>query len=119
MARRWRYRDGAGEIGVIASVTQPFCGDCTRARLTIEGKLVTCLFAAGGGDLRGPLRAGASDDELRELIARRLARRTDRYSEERANPAAPRRAPHRDVPGRRLTALHEGDGPRTSRRRDT
>jgi len=84
VALRWRYRDGGGEIGVIASVSQPFCGGCTRARLTIEGKLVTCLFAAGGADLRTPLRAGASDDELRAQIARVWSRRADRYSEERA-----------------------------------
>jgi cyclic pyranopterin phosphate synthase len=84
VATRYRYVDGAGEIGVIASVSQPFCGACTRARLTIEGRLVTCLFAAGGADLRTPLRSGASDDELRERIARVWSRRADRYSEERA-----------------------------------
>ena len=84
VAQRWRYADGAGEIGVIASVSAPFCGDCSRARLTIEGRLVTCLFAAGGVDLRGPLRAGASDAELRESIARVWRARADRYSEERA-----------------------------------
>lgn len=84
VANRYRYRDGSGEIGIIASVSEPFCGDCTRARLTIEGKLVTCLFAAGGTDLRTPLRAGASDDELRKLIEDVWSKRTDRYSEERA-----------------------------------
>ena len=84
VARRWRYRDGGGEIGVIASVSQPFCGGCTRARLTIEGRLVTCLFAEGGVDLRAPLRDGASDDELRERIADVWRVRGDRYSEERA-----------------------------------
>jgi hypothetical protein len=84
VAERWGYRDGSGDIGVIASVTQPFCRGCTRARLTIEGKLVTCLFAAGGLDLRGPLRAGASDAELRELVEGCWTRRSDRYSEERA-----------------------------------
>jgi cyclic pyranopterin phosphate synthase len=84
VAERWRYADGQGEIGVIASVSQPFCRGCTRARLTIEGRLVTCLFAADGADLRTPLRAGASDDELRERIAHVWARRADRYSEERA-----------------------------------
>jgi len=83
VARRYRYRDGAGEIGVISSVSQPFCGGCTRARLTLDGKLVTCLFAAGGTDLRAPLRAGASDDELREHIRAVWERRSDRYSEER------------------------------------
>ena len=69
---------------MIASVSQPFCGGCTRARLTIDGKLVTCLFAAGGADLRTPLRAGASDDALRDQIAAVWSRRNDRYSEERA-----------------------------------
>ena len=83
VARRWRYRDGGGEIGVISSVSAPFCGDCTRARLTTEGVLVTCLFAEGGADLRGPMRAGADDDALRELIASTWTNRRDRYSEER------------------------------------
>jgi cyclic pyranopterin phosphate synthase len=83
VARRWRYTDGEGEIGVIASVTQPFCGECTRARLTTEGKLVTCLFASDGVDLRAPLRGGASDDEIREIIVRTWGQRRDRYSEER------------------------------------
>jgi cyclic pyranopterin phosphate synthase len=84
VAERWAYRDGSGEIGVIASVSQPFCGDCTRARLTIDGVLVTCLFAAGGRDLRGPLRDGASDAALREIISHTWLARRDRYSEERA-----------------------------------
>ncbi len=84
VAERWAYRDGSGEVGVIASVSQPFCGGCHRARLTIEGKLVTCLFAAGGRDLRSAVRGGASDDELRELIAGTWRARADRYSEERA-----------------------------------
>jgi GTP 3',8-cyclase len=83
VARRWRYRDGAGEIGVIASVTQPFCRGCTRARLSADGKLYTCLFAGAGHDLRGPLRAGASDQALREQISAIWARRADRYSEQR------------------------------------
>jgi GTP 3',8-cyclase len=81
VARRWRYRDGGGEIGVIASVTQPFCGDCTRARLSAEGKLYTCLFAVRGTDLRALLRGGASDEELLEAIGAVWGRRTDRYSE--------------------------------------
>ena len=85
VARRWRYRDGAGEIGVIASVTQPFCADCTRARLATDGRLYTCLFAAEGVDLRGPLREGASDAELRGIIAGVWGKRRDRYSEERAD----------------------------------
>jgi cyclic pyranopterin phosphate synthase len=90
VARRWRYRDGSGEIGVIASVSQPFCGDCTRARLTAEGSFVTCLFATGGRDLKGPLRSGASDDALLDLMAGTWRRRSDRYSEQRAE--APRRS---------------------------
>ena len=80
-ARRWRYRDGAGEIGVIASVTEPFCGGCSRARLSAEGRLYTCLFALRGHDLRGPLRTGASDAELAEALRGIWGRRTDRYSE--------------------------------------
>jgi cyclic pyranopterin phosphate synthase len=81
VARRWRYRDGAGEIGVIASVTQPFCGDCTRARISADGKLYTCLFAARGTDLRDLLRTGATDEEVRAAIGGVWAVRTDRYSE--------------------------------------
>jgi len=88
VARRWRYADGAGEIGIIASVSQPFCGDCSRARLSTEGRLVTCLFATGGADLRGPLRGGASDEELAALITAVWAGRTDRYSEERSTQTA-------------------------------
>jgi cyclic pyranopterin phosphate synthase len=80
-ARRWRYLDGAGEIGVIASVTQPFCGGCSRARLSAEGRLYTCLFAARGHDLRAPLRLGASDEEIGERLREIWSRRTDRYSE--------------------------------------
>jgi GTP 3',8-cyclase len=83
VARRYRYRDGAGEIGVIASVTQPFCRGCTRARLAADGQLYTCLFAAAGHDLRGPLRAGANDQALREILTTIWSRRTDRYSEQR------------------------------------
>jgi GTP 3',8-cyclase len=80
-ARRWRYVDGTGEIGVVASVTQPFCGGCSRARLSAEGRLYTCLFAARGHDLRAPLRLGASDEEIAEQLRGIWARRTDRYSE--------------------------------------
>lgn len=83
VARRFRYRDGDGEIGIITSVSKPFCGECSRARLTTDGQLVTCLFASGGSDLRAPLRAGASDDELREQIRGIWSGRSDRYSEER------------------------------------
>ena len=84
VAERYRYQDGSGEIGVISSVTVPFCGDCTRARLSPEGKLVTCLFASVGFDLRGPLRAGATDRELEQMVERVWRARSDRYSEERA-----------------------------------
>jgi cyclic pyranopterin phosphate synthase len=81
VARRYAFNDGAGEIGFIASVTQPFCGDCTRARLSSDGKLYTCLFAADGADLRAPLRGGATDEELGDLIRAIWERRADRYSE--------------------------------------
>jgi GTP 3',8-cyclase len=84
VATRYRFRDGAGEIGVIASVTRPFCGDCTRARLSADGRLYTCLFAVSGQDLRAPLRSGASDEELRERIEAVWSARTDRYSELRS-----------------------------------
>jgi len=84
VASRWRYRDGAGEIGVISSVTQPFCGACTRARLTAEGQVYTCLFGTRGTDLRAPLRAGASDADLRDLLAGVWSARQDRYSEARS-----------------------------------
>jgi cyclic pyranopterin phosphate synthase len=84
VAERWRYVDGSGEIGVIASVSQPFCGDCTRARLSAEGQLYTCLFSAVGHDLRGPLRAGAADADVRDLVASIWRGRGDRYSELRS-----------------------------------
>jgi cyclic pyranopterin phosphate synthase len=84
VAARWRYRDGAGEIGVIASVTQAFCSECTRIRLATDGKLYTCLFATGGHDLRALLRHGASDEDLERTIARIWQFRDDRYSELRA-----------------------------------
>ncbi len=83
VANRHLYQDGAGEIGVIASVTGPFCDDCSRARISAAGSLVTCLFAAGGRDLKTPLRQGASDEELLEIIRGVWARRSDRYSAER------------------------------------
>jgi cyclic pyranopterin phosphate synthase len=85
VAQRYRYRDGAGEIGVIASVTRPFCGDCTRARLSADGRLYTCLFATTGHDLRELLRNGASDEELRNAIDDVWRRRDDRYSERRSS----------------------------------
>jgi cyclic pyranopterin phosphate synthase len=81
VVERWRYRDGSGEIGVIGSVTRPFCGACTRARLSADGKLFTCLFAIKGHDLRAPLRDGASDAEISAAIGTIWRRRNDRYSE--------------------------------------
>ena len=88
VAKRWRYLDGQGEIGVIASVTQPFCGDCTRARLSAEGQLYTCLFAVRGHDLRALVRSTADDAELEAAIAAVWSRRTDRYSELRTEKTA-------------------------------
>jgi cyclic pyranopterin phosphate synthase len=89
VAQRWRYRDGSGEIGVIASVTQAFCRDCTRARLSAEGQVYTCLFATAGHDLRALLRDGASDDDIRASIARVWRARADRYSEIRGSQTVP------------------------------
>ncbi len=89
VAERWRYLDGSGEIGFISSVTQAFCRDCTRARLSAEGQLYTCLFAARGTDLRGPMRADASDAELSALIGRIWSARGDRYSELRGAATVP------------------------------
>lgn len=84
VASRYRYRDGAGEIGLISSVTEPFCRDCHRARLSADGKLYTCLFASLGWDVLGCLRSGASDDELARFLRRIWQGRLDRYSDERA-----------------------------------
>jgi cyclic pyranopterin phosphate synthase len=84
VAQRYRYLDGAGEIGVIASVTQPFCGDCTRVRLSAEGKLYTCLFASQGTDLRQVMREGINDQQLSDLLAGVWTARADRYSEIRS-----------------------------------
>ena len=84
VAKRWQYKDGSGEIGVIASVTQPFCGDCTRSRLSAEGKLYTCLFAVRGHDLRALIRSGATDAEIADRLAEIWRVRGDRYSELRA-----------------------------------
>ena len=81
VAGRWSYVDGSGEIGVIASVTQAFCHECTRTRLSTDGKLYNCLFAAGGADLRTPLRVGESDQVLTNLIADHWIHRADRYSQ--------------------------------------
>jgi cyclic pyranopterin phosphate synthase len=84
VVNRWRYRDGGGEIGVIASVTNPFCSECTRLRLSADGSIYTCLFAHAGTDLRDAARSGASDDELVKIIAGVWEARTDQYSEERS-----------------------------------
>jgi cyclic pyranopterin phosphate synthase len=81
VARRYQYVDGAGEIGFISSVTEPFCGDCSRARLSADGKLYTCLFANQGTDLRESLRSGADDEELRDILSSIWLQRADRYSE--------------------------------------
>lgn len=85
VAQRWQYCDGNGEIGIIASVTQPFCGSCTRARLSADGLLYTCLFATTGHDLRAVVRDGASDEELATTVNKIWSARTDRYSETRAS----------------------------------
>jgi cyclic pyranopterin phosphate synthase len=81
VARTYQFADGKGDLGVITSVSRPFCGDCTRARLGVDGRLYTCLFATAGIDLREPLRSGADDDGLRRIVADRWKRRDDRYSE--------------------------------------
>ena len=83
VVNRWRYQDGQGEIGVIASVSKPFCGECTRLRLSADGSIYTCLFATRGTDLRGPMRSGATDEALVEIITGVWQERSDRYSEER------------------------------------
>lgn len=88
VAKRWRYKDGQGEIGLISSVTQPFCGDCSRARLSAEGRLYTCLFASQGTDLRALLRGGATDEDLAAVVERVWTGRTDRYSEQRTEGTA-------------------------------
>jgi cyclic pyranopterin phosphate synthase len=83
VARRYKYLDGQGEIGFISSVTEPFCGSCSRARLSADGTLYTCLFATRGTDLKGPLRKGASDEELTAIMQNVWTNRSDRYSEQR------------------------------------
>lgn len=100
VAERYAFDDGAGEIGFISSVTQAFCGTCTRARLSSEGVFYTCLFAAQGLDLRKPLRDGASDDELLCLIRDTWLQRTDRYSEVRSN--------HQEHPARKIEMYYIG-----------
>ncbi len=88
VAKRWAYADGEGEIGLITSVTEPFCATCTRARISADGRLYTCLFAVDGLELREALRAGASDDELTEIVRGVWTAREDRYSELRSDAAA-------------------------------
>jgi len=99
VAERWRYVDGAGEIGIISSVTRPFCSTCTRARLSAEGKLYACLFASKGEDLRALLRGGASDDAIAARLANVWSARDDRYSEVRTS-----NTPH----GRKVEMSHIG-----------
>ncbi len=89
VASRYRYKDGSGEIGIIASVTKPFCGDCTRLRLGADGRLFTCLFGSEGTDIRGPIRDGATDDDLVEIMRSVWEARTDRYSEKRTESNLP------------------------------
>ncbi|MFI5309567.1 MAG: GTP 3',8-cyclase MoaA [Polyangiales bacterium] len=100
VAERFAYEDGSGEVGIIASVTRPFCGDCNRGRISAEGQLLTCLFASEGLDLRGPMRAGASDAELLSLLTAAWRNRDDRYSEQRAELA--------QLPRRRLEMYQVG-----------
>ncbi|HKU42028.1 MAG TPA: GTP 3',8-cyclase MoaA [Polyangiales bacterium] len=109
VAQRYRYRDGRGEIGVIASVTQPFCGDCRRARLSADGQLLTCLFAASGRDLKRPLRAGASDAVLAATLREAWAARADRYSELRAEARTPQ-PPAAGRRGRRRLEMYQVGG---------
>ena len=95
VASRFRYRDGEGEVGVISSVSEPFCGDCTRSRLSTDGAVYTCLFATSGVSLRDPMRAGASDDELKDLISQIWGKRVDRYSQDRADMSPQEQAPRK------------------------
>ena len=111
VAERWRYRDGGGEIGVIASVTQPFCGDCTRARISAEGRLYTCLFATRGHDLRALLRGGADDEELHGSDRPDLARAHRPLLDERSSLTA-------DAPARRDVAISAARSARSAAARD-
>ena len=104
VAKRYRYRDGSGEIGIISSVSQPFCGDCVRARLSADGRIFTCLFATLGSDIKTHLRAGATDEELAAEIGALWRRRDDRYSELRSQATSSPAPPGRDVVHRRLSA---------------
>ena len=85
VAKKYRFLDGKGEFGVISSVSQPFCGDCTRLRLSPEGEIFTCLFAQKGLDLRSPIRSNASDEDLLKIIQNRWQTRNDNYSEQRSS----------------------------------
>jgi cyclic pyranopterin phosphate synthase len=107
VATRYRYRDGAGEIGVIHSVSKPFCSSCTRARMSAEGKLYTCLFATKGLDLRALLRGGASDADLQEQLRARWQARSDRYSAERA-PGTRRKRSATPKPAKRIEMSYIG-----------
>ena len=100
VAKRWAFNEGSGEFGIVASVTQAFCHDCSRLRLSTDGKLFTCLFATNGVDLRDPLRRGADDEALRQLITRTWAQRTDRYSLDRHDGKA--------LPGRKIEMSYIG-----------
>lgn len=93
VATRYRYADGGGEVGFISSVSKPFCGSCSRARLSADGQLFTCLFASRGLDLRGPLRAGLTDEDLDQMITGRWRERDDRYSELRTKGTPPDAGP--------------------------
>ena len=90
VAKRWRFLDGAGEFGIISSVSQPFCGDCSRLRVSAEGKVFTCLFASEGADLRDCLRSAVADRDVTEFIRGLWGRRKDRYSEERGEDERPK-----------------------------
>ncbi|HCN80201.1 MAG TPA: GTP 3',8-cyclase MoaA, partial [Verrucomicrobiales bacterium] len=90
VARRWRFLDGAGEFGTISSVSQPFCGDCSRLRVSAEGKAFTCLFASEGADLRNSLRSSSLDSEVSDFIRGLWGKRKDRYSEERGEAERPK-----------------------------
>ena len=104
VAERWRFTDGDGEIGFISSVTQPFCGNCTRVRLSPEGQVLTCLFASSGVDLLTPLRDGETDGQLQDRIANIWRARTDRYSELRAA----QRRPGHETPARKIEMYQIG-----------
>lgn len=104
-ARRFRFRDGSLELGLVASITQPFCGDCTRARLSADGSVYTCLFSERGQDVKGLLRRGASDEELQRLLVGVWSERADRYSELRQSRAFEASPAWMDEPSRRRLPL--------------